>query len=275
VDYNGAPMSGEVNPMGLLPRISAIVPASLVFCALLAPAACGASRAKPKPKDPESEAATNIRLAESYYRAGRVQDALALLEKTAATQPRNAALRNYYGQLCFLAGRNAEAEASFLKALEIDPYLTDARNNLGAVYDATGRRDLAEKEFRKVLADGTYTTPENARLNLGRLYASQGRLEEAIAELRRAVETNPKYWRGHYELASTLDRAGRYEEAAREYEVAAPDYKLNGEYHYRIGLAYMKLDQPSKAKEHFLRCQELSPGSENASKAYDLVKLIP
>jgi Flp pilus assembly protein TadD len=236
-------------------------------------AACQAPKAKPK--DPASETATNIRLAESYFAAGKVNEALGILEKAAASQPANAALRSYYGQLCFLAGRNAEAEASFLKALELDPRLTDARNNLGAVYDLTGRKDLAEKEFLKVLADPIYPSPEKAHLNLGLLYASQGRQTEAISQMRRAVELNPKFFRGHYELASLLDKAGQFDEAAREYEVAAPDYKGNGEYHYRIGLAYMKLNEQGKAKEHFLRCQDLSPGSESASKAYDLLKMIP
>ena len=207
--------------------------------------------------------------------AGKVNEALEILEKAAASQPANAALRSYYGQLCFLAGRNAEAEASFLKALELDPRLTDARNNLGAVYDLTGRKDLAEKEFLKVLADPIYPSPEKAHLNLGLLYASQGRQTEAISQMRKAVEINPKFFRGHYELASLLDKAGQFDEAAREYEVAAPDYKGNGEYHYRIGLAYMKLNEQGKAKEHFLRCQDLSPGSESASKAYDLLKMIP
>src|SRR6185436_6273442 len=69
--------------------------------------------------------------------------------------------------------------------------------------------------------------------------------------------------------------AGLLEEAAREYEVAAPEYKSNGEYQYRISLADMMLDQPGKAREHFARCQELSPGSESASKAYDLMKMLP
>jgi len=235
--------------------------------------ACGAPKAKPK--DPATETATNIRLAESYFAAGRVNDALDILQKAAASQPANAALRNYYGQLCFLAGRNGEAEAGFTKALQLDPRLTDARNNLGALYDATGRKAEAEQQFLKVLEDGSYSAPEKAHLNLGILYLSQGRQDEAITHLRRSVEINPKFWRGHFELASALDKAGQLDEAAREYEVAAPDYKGSGEYHYRIGLAYMKLDQPSKAREHFIRCQELSPGSESASKAYDLQKMLP
>jgi len=234
---------------------------------------CGAPKAKPK--DPASETATNIRLAESYFSAGKVNEALDILQKAAASQPENAALRNYYGQLCFLAGRYPEAEASFTKALELDSHLTDARNNLGALYDATGRKDQAERQYLQVLADFSYSSPEKAHLNLGILYRSEGRQDEAIAQLRKAVEINPKFWRGHYELASALDKAGLLEEAAREYEVAAPDYKTNGEYQYRIGLAYMKLDEPGKAREHFSRCQELSPGSESASKAYDLMKMLP
>jgi len=235
----------------------------------------GCAAPKAKPKDPASETATNIRLAESYFGAGRVNEALGILEKAAASQPNNAPLRNYYGQLCFLSGRNAEAEASFSKALELDPHLTDARNNLGAVYDVTGRKDLAEQEFLKVLGDQAYSAPEKAHLNLGLLYGSQGRQDEALNHLRKAVELNPKFYRGHFELASLLDKMGKLEEAAREYEVAAPEYKANGEYHYRIGLAYMKLNEPAKATEHFTRCQELSPGSESASKAYDLMKMLP
>ena len=52
--------------------------------------ACGAPKAKPK--DPASETATNIRLAESYFAAGKVNEALGILEKAAASQPGNAAL---------------------------------------------------------------------------------------------------------------------------------------------------------------------------------------
>lgn len=258
--------------MKALSRSAAI---GFVSVAVLAAAlsACGAPKAKPK--DPASETATNVRLAESYFASGKVNEALDILAEATATQPKNAALRNYYGQLCFLAGRNADAEKAFTEALALDPRLTDARNNLGAVYDATGRKDQAERQFLQVLADPTYSSPEKAYLNLGILYRSEGRQDEAIQQLRKAVEINPKFWRGHFELASALDKAGLLDEAAREYEVAAPDYKANGEYQYRIGLVYMKLDQPGKAREHFARCQELSPGSESASKAYDLMKMLP
>ena len=248
---------------------------AILFGIALALVSMGCAPAKTKPKDPATATANNIRLAESYYQAGRVSEALSILQKAVDSAPTNAPLLNYYGQLSFLAGRNDVAETSFTKALVLDPHLTDARNNLGSVYDATGKKTQAEQEYKAVLKDTTYPTPEKVYMNLGLLYGSQGRQEEAIANLRRAVELNPKFWHGHFELASALDRAGLLDEAAREYEVAAPDYRNNGEYHYRLGLVYMKLQQPGVAREHLMRCQELSPGSENASKAYDLLKMLP
>lgn len=257
------------------PRLSAPAGAARAALLLVLAVSCACGTPRKAPVDPAFQSGQQVRLAESYYRAGRVSEALEILEKAIDKEPANASLRNFYGQLCFLSGRNDQAEKAFLKALEIDPYMTDARNNLGSVYDATGRKDLAEAQYKKALADPTYPTPEKVCLNLGLLYASQGRTDEAVAQYRRAVEINPKYWRGHYELASALDGAGKLDEASREYEVAAPDYKGSGQYHYRLGLVYMKLKETDKAREHFLRCQEISPGSEDASKAYDLMKMLP
>ena len=256
-------------------RSPRVLPATLALAAsaLIVSAACGGNK-KPL-TSPTIEAGKQIRLADSYYRAGRVSEALDIIDKAVVEDPKNASLRNFAGQLSFFAGRHAEAEKNFKEALKIDAYMTDARNNLGALYDATGRKAEAEQEFKKALADAAYPTLEKVHLNLGLLYESQGRSDEAMASFRRAVEINPKFWRGHYELASALDKAGKLDEALREYEVASPDYKSNGEYHYRLGLAYMKDQQAGKAREHLSRCQELAPGSENASRALDLLKMLP
>lgn len=255
------------------PRVLATTLA-LAVSTLTFSSACGGGNKKP-PANPTIEAGKQIRLADSYYRAGRVTEALDIIEKAVAQDPKNASLRNFAGQLSFFAGRNQEAEKHFKEALKIDAYMTDARNNLGSLYDATGRKAEAEQEYKLALQDNAYPTLEKVHLNLGLLYQSQGRADDAIAQFRRGVEINPKFWRGHYELASALDTAGKLDEALKEYVVAAPDYKSNGEYHYRLGLAYMKDQQPVKAREHLSRCQELAPGSENASRALALLKMIP
>jgi tetratricopeptide (TPR) repeat protein len=111
-------------------------------------------------------------------------------------------------------------------------------------------------------------------LNLGLLYAGQGRDEEAIDALRRALELNPKYYKAHYELASLLDRNGNLREAAREYEVASPDYLQAAEYHYRLGWVYFRLDNKDKARESLQRAITLGPGSFSAAKADELLQMM-
>ena len=244
----------------------------LVACWLAASCAGGKQQETRKP--PELSMSDKVRLAEAYVKGGRIADALPMLEQAIEQEPGNAVLHNFYGQVCFLAGRYPQAEESFRKALELDPYLTDAHNNLGALYDKTGRKDEAEQEFLTALRDPAYATPQKVHLNLGLLYSSQGRTEHAIERYRQAVEIDPRYYDAHYELASILDRTGKLEEAAREYEVAAPAYRKNGEYHLRLGFTYFRLGDKPKAKEHLTRVVEISPGSNSAVRADELLKRL-
>jgi Tfp pilus assembly protein PilF len=235
---------------------------------------CGAGGHRDPKKDPQVEAANKVRQAQSYVAAGRHGEALALLGEAEALQPGNAGIPNYQGQILFLAGRHREAEAALRKALQLDPYLADAHNNLGALYDRTGRKDEAEAEFRTALAQPGYPTPEKVHLNLGLLYGSQGRSQEALTELRHAVEIAPKYYQAHFELASLLDSMGKLEEAARLYEVAAPEYRARGDYHYRVGFVYFRLGDRVKSAEHLRRAIDVSPGSESAAKSDELLKML-
>jgi type IV pilus assembly protein PilF len=241
--------------------------------AVLCLVACGGEKKAPK-TDPMTEAAGKVRLAESYLRASRYSDALQAMDQAIALQPQNAKYRNFSGQILFLAGRDSQAEQALRKALELDPYLSDAHNNLGALYDRLGRKDEAEKEFKLALEDPGYPTPEKAYLNLGMLYGSQGRDDEALRSMRRAVEMNPKYYQAHFQLASLLDRTGKLEEAAREYEVATPEYRGSGDFQYRLGFTYFRLKNYTKAREHLAKVLEMSPGSDNAVKANEILETI-
>lgn len=246
---------------------------ALLLIGIAAGAGCGGGAAtKKKPQQPTTQ--EQVRTAQSMFKAGRVTEALAGLEAALQSEPDNARLHNVYGTLCFQAGRYRAAEVAFLRALELDPYLTDAHNFLGAVYQQTGRHDDAEKHYRTALAEPAYPTPEKPWLNLGLLYSNQGRDDEAVDALRTALEINPKFYKAHYELASLLDRRGELEEAAREYEVAEPEYRQVGEYHYRLGWVYFRMDQREQARESLNRAIAVAPGSRSAAKAGDLLKML-
>lgn len=247
---------------------------TLFIAALLATApGCGKRGPQAKP-NLIMDSQTKSRVAESLMGAGRVNEALEAIDEAIAMEPGQARLRYFRGSILFRAGRYAEAEPEFKKALELDPYMTDAHNFLGTVYSQLGRITEAEAQYRKALSDPAYPSPELVYLNLALLQAGQGHDDEAVSNLRRSVEINPKYYKAHFELASLLDKVGNLDEAAREYEVAAPGFRENADFFYRLGLVYFKLGANQKSRESLLRAIDVSPGSESAAAADELMKLI-
>jgi Tfp pilus assembly protein PilF len=244
----------------------------VVIASLVVLVACGGRETKQQPI--EHDKVYSIRMAESLYSGGRVSEALAELERALERFPDDASLYNLYGGYCVRAGRYDEGIRSLERALEIDSYLTDAHNWLGVAYNEQRNHAAAEREFRLALDDPAYPTPEKVYLNLGVMYAEQGRNEEAVEALRRAVGIDPKYFMAHFQLASILERIGKVLEAAREYEVAEPAFRNDGEYWYRRGFAYYRLGEKTKARESLMRVRSVAPGSESAARADELLEVL-
>lgn len=267
----GTPERGRVCEAGVKMSRRIVCGCVVVMLTLLA-LSCGGS-STPK-QNPQTELANKVRLAQGYFRAGRTTLALEAIQEAIDLDPKNPGLHNFSGQIHFVASRYPEAEAAYEEALRLDPYLTDAHNNLGALYAETGRPSLAEQEYLSALKDASYPTPQKVYMNLGALYASQGRDDEALGMLRRAVEIDSTYYRAHFELAGVLDRQGKLEEAAREYEVALPEYRGSGEYHYRLGFVYFRLHNHAKATTELETVLDIAPGTESAVRADELLKLM-
>ena len=235
---------------------------------------CTGARQSPTPKPIEKDAKYSVRLARSLFDGGRVSEALAELEQATERFPDDASLYNAYGSFLWTAGRSEQALAAFTRVLEIDPYFTDAHNHLGVVY--LGQKDYgrSESEFKKALEDPAYPTPHFVYLNLGQLYAEQGRNDEAITAMSKSVGIDPGFFKAHFHLASLLDEIGQLIEAAREYEVAEPAFRNDGEYWYRRGFAYYRLGETGKARDSLLRVRSIAPGSESAARADELLSVL-
>lgn len=245
----------------------------ILIAVLVTAAGCGGGKT-PQQAPIEHDKLYHVRMAESQFNGGRVSEALATLSEAIERFPDDPSLHHRYGLFCLRAARYEEAIPPLERALELDPYLTDAHNNLGIIYVELGEYGKAEQEFNEVLEDPAYPTPHLTELNLGLLYSEQGRNEEALRHLRRSVGIDPKFFKAHFHLASILDQFGQLMEAAREYEVAEPAFRNDGEYWYRRGFTYYRLGETDKARESLLRVRSIAPGSESAARADQLLAVL-
>jgi len=258
-------------------RTSSPLPEALLaglFLATLLLGGCGGS-ARPTQAPPRQQEALN------HYRKGllgldqkRYAESLKEFEEAVRLDPQNAAFRYQLGQVHYSLGEWDAAEAALREVTKLDPYNADARLLLGAVLSEKGQRQAALDEFRTVLANRNYSTPEKAWVNVALLYDQMGNPEEAIGSYHKALDANPHYARAHYGLAQALDKLDRLKEAIAEYEIAAPDYEDSSEFHYRAGLACFRSGLKEQAKQHLGMVVQKSPGTTDAVKAEELLKLI-
>ena len=123
-----------------------------------------------------------------------------------------------------------KARESFRRALEVNPDYREARYNLGLASYYLGERDDARKQFRTLAA----VAPELAdpHKEIGMMALEDGDLDSAIAELRQAVERDPRFG------------------AAWLY----------------LGVAYAKADRHQEAKSAFTACLEAEPNNPDCRK---------
>lgn len=160
-----------------------------------------------------------------YGQMGRIEEALAPMQKAAALLPDDA---EAHYNLCVTLrklGRAAEAEASCRRALEINPDFAMAHCNLGDFLQDLGRLPEAEASFRRALAiEPNFAQAHN---NLGGNLQEQDRLAEAEASYRRALQIDPEYALAHRNLGEILNDMGRPDEAEASYRRAIqvkPDF---------------------------------------------------
>jgi tetratricopeptide (TPR) repeat protein len=90
-------------------------------------------------------------LAFEYQAEGRTQEALGLLQRTAALAPDDPALYSVLGGLLARQNQSAAAIAAFRKALRITPSNPDDHANLGLLLIKTGQTEQALAQYRRAL----------------------------------------------------------------------------------------------------------------------------
>ena len=138
--------------------------------------------------DPESSI-YDIVSAELYEKAGRRQDAIALLEKSAASRPSDKGLTIALARLYNLSGDFSKAEGALSAQLRADPKSIAVGTAMARQYFATGRA----KDAKKLFADVLTRRPNDigALLGLAEIAGTERNWQEATDYLNRAHAAGP------------------------------------------------------------------------------------
>jgi Flp pilus assembly protein TadD len=204
-------MAGRVNFMPLrLPPLRRALLATAGACLLLSgctksdPATTGSiNPSVVEPAGPLAEA-------NALREAGRLPEALAVLEKAAAKNPRDHAVMAAYGRALAAAGRGNDALLVLAKA---DPKRRSWQilNSEGAILDSLGRLEEAQARYAMALR----LAPGEPLIlsNLGLSQALADRPAEAEATLRQAAAHPAATAKVRQNLALVLAVQGKFDEA--------------------------------------------------------------
>ena len=170
---------------------------------------------------PASPAAHEL-LAESYEMQGKWDEAEKEYRAIVAQNPKLPGVHFRLGRL-LLSKPNPpatvadDARREFTQELTIDPTNAGAEYVLGELARQESQWPEAIKHFsRATELDASFG---DAFLGLGASFLSAKRISEAIPPLEMAVKLEPRNPAAHYNLATALTRAGRREEAEKEFEI--------------------------------------------------------
>jgi tetratricopeptide (TPR) repeat protein len=137
--------------------------------------------------------------------------AMKYLTRASDLAPKDASIAFSLGRGFSKRGMLAFAEQAFRTALQLRPGLPHANNALGQLLLEAGRPDEAEPHMRALLGVRGFELP--GELGLADVLRAQGKHEEAVEGYRRALTLMPSHEPGLEAMLWTLLKLGRGDEA--------------------------------------------------------------
>jgi tetratricopeptide (TPR) repeat protein len=211
-----------------------------------------------------------LALGTALARSNRMEESKQVFEELLKSQPESAETHLLWGQVFAAQLQSQEAEGEFRRAIELDPKVASAHFFIGVLDLKAGKLEEAEREFSAELAG--HTGDARARYHLAFAQLAQQKPEQAITLLREVVAEQPRYAEAQYSLGKALlqqeDIAGAIEhlEAATKLD-AKKSYS-----HYQLARAYQRAGRNEEAQKEFKTTHELER-AEKSNPAHDREKI--
>ena len=228
-------------------------------------AALLAALADERPDDPR----LLLAYATASLRRGDRDLGMDLLARVLALQPANALAHYQLGVALDEAQRTPEALDCYQNAIRAKPDFAEAHNNRGVALKALGRPEEALACFERAI--GLRPGYGRAHFNLGNTLGRLKRLPEALQAYDQAIGLEPGHAESHRNRGATLNELGRFDEALASLDRAIELRPELAESHGHRGDALSELRRLDEARDCYQRAVELEPdGGPWAGYLYDV-----
>lgn len=200
--------------------------------------------------------------AANLYRAGRLDEALAIGSQLATRFPEDPMIHNFIGVLHSVMGQAEDALASYRRALQLNPDYTEVRLNTGVALQQLGQHEQARDQFARVLkrqpADAT------ALAGMASALKEMGDFASAIDCYLKAQKVHPENATTQNNLGNIYQLVGHYDRAADCYKSAIKLAAGNAEAHCNLGHALNYLGRHEDAVTSYSNALRLRPELSDA-----------
>jgi tetratricopeptide (TPR) repeat protein len=205
--------------------------------------------------------ATLFALAEAQINDEDVEGAIETLERIEASYPNDLESRKRLGYLLYEVHRFEDAVKRFAALLAASPRDYEVAFFNGVALRRLNRDEDAMRSFERVAAHHEYYA--EARTQLAAIHERHGRYAEALAEVERALGSEPSRELELYS-ATLRSKTGDFEGAVAYLEgllAASPD---DDELLYNLGVVYAEEDRDEEAQRYMERALEKNPDNADA-----------
>ncbi|HWA28525.1 MAG TPA: tetratricopeptide repeat protein [Lacunisphaera sp.] len=212
----------------------------------------------------------------AHFKAGRLAEALPLIEQVLATGPVGPAAASFHllhGLILRGVNRPDDALAAFRQAAAVDPKLAEAHHQAGNVLKSLGRY----AEAVDALSTASSLAPNHAPtwLNFGVACLEAGDRAAAIAAFQRAITLEPTRPEAHNILGHALASAGQNAPARAAFEAALrlrPGYAAA---HDNLGRLDKQEGNLRAAVAHYRAALASQPSPETHSNLLFALNFLP
>jgi len=165
-----------------------------------------------------------------------------------------------------VAGRIDDAIAKVQRVLSEDAEVVEAHVMLGNLHSKAGRHQAAVAAYQQALA--VDDANENAAFALALAYKSAGKAEAAEAGFARVLQMNPRTTKAHWQLAEIWMARGDYARAEQTLSTALAMNVDRPAFLMRLGESQIQLGKHQEAEQNLVEALRLKPDLPMAN--YDL-----